>query len=749
MKRFVYGLFAVLVAVTLLIRPEFTYKAQAYTEMDIYQEAKAALQEVLVTKDIMALVYLTNEYTVREKPTQDSTEVIKVKSGQSVLIKGADLDEDLRLWVHVSFYLEDKEYTGYIERDYLACSDELFLQWESIFNPAKAMFGVMSLDLAEDDMTAGPDENAGNGTGDENTADTGTVENPEGNGEGDGKTEEVVSYPDIDAFPESYKTALLSLKKAHPNWVFVKMDTGLEWDTVVKEELYGGRSLIPTSLGGHLTEGRYSNGWSYPTREALEYYLDPRNGLTEEGIFQFELLSYNATYHEGSQAAVQSFLNNTFMSGKVPQWIETYAYAFWIIGKNMNISPFHLASRVYQEQGREGTSPLISGTYPGFEGYYNYFNIGASGSTDKQVIESGLTYAKNANPPWNAPYTSLHYGAKMLGSNYITKGQDTLYLQKFDVDASNNGMYWHQYMQNICAPSSEAKSIRKLYTEVGAVDNMFIFKIPVYNNMPESCPLPTESKKVILDVLDGYTEGTIHLDGKEYTAEKRNGFYIVDAPDFSAKIATMYQYNESGIPTGMRVWNLSTDGKSYSAKEITELKDLLSYHGFSIRITGKAGIRYKSGIAEETKAALIGEGLNGYKLKESGNLIMVNNNRGLYPMIKDGEKVISGMSYGVDKDGNLLDTVFETVNGRQRFTAVLVGLPAEQYKTEFAFRGYTILTKGEEEITIYGPIMYRSIYALAQQALSMNLYEEGSSAQLFLKQLITDADNLPVEVEGN
>ena len=100
-----------------------------------------------------------------------------------------------------------------------------------------------------------------------------------------------------------------------------------------------------------------------------------RNSLTEEGIFQHELLSYNASYHEESVPAIQSFLDNTFMNGKVPGFVESYAYLFWACGKDLNISPFHLASRVLQEQGRNGTSALISGTYSGYEGYYNFLNI--------------------------------------------------------------------------------------------------------------------------------------------------------------------------------------------------------------------------------------------------------------------------------------------------------------------------------------------------------------------------------------
>ncbi len=715
MKKFVIGLMTVLAVGALLGAPKLTYEAKAFTEEETawIEEAQGVLQDILEVKDVLALVYLTDEYKIKSEASAWSSPVTTVNSGQSVHIVGMEMTNEYEPWIQVEFSKQDVSYTGYIERSYLACSDELFLQWEMEYGMNPGAYAAMFA-LGE------PSEQ---------------------------------TYPDIEQFPESYQAALITLKEAHPNWVFVKMDTGLEWNTVVAEELYGGRSLIPTSLSGALQEGNYSKSWAYATEEALEYYLDPRNGLTESGIFQFEQLTFNASYHETCETALQSFLGNTFMKGTVPGWTPsgkegTYAYAFWVIGKDMNISPFHLASRVYQEQG-QGTSPLISGTYPGFEGCYNYFNIGASGSTDKAVIESGLTYAKTATPPWDSHYLALHFGAKVLGANYISKGQDTLYLQKFDVDDSNSGMYWHQYMQNICAPSSEAKSIRKLYEEVGALDNVFVFKIPVYENMPEACPLPTQSDRVILDVAEGYKDAIIWLDGVSYTAEKRNGYYITHAADMNAKTAVMYEYNESGTPIGMKVWSLSSDGVSYKATEVKELEDLLTYHGFSVRITGKSGIRYKSGIAAETKNALVNGGLAGYTLKEYGNLVMVNDNRAQYPMIKGGEKVILGMSYGYDSNGNLVDTVYETVDGRQRFTSVLVGLPSAQYKTAFAFRGYVVLTKDNQDVIIYGPIMYRSIYQLAEQALSMNLYEEGSAAKLFLQQLIVDGDNAAATIDGS
>ena len=391
---------------------------------------------------------------------------------------------------------------------------------------------------------------------------------------------------------------------------------------------------------------------------------------------------------------------------------------------------------------------MISGTYPGYEGYYNYFNIGASGSTSTQEIVSGLEKAKEKG--WNSVRASLTGGAEFVSRSYILRGQDTLYLQKFDVDSSYDGLYWHQYMQNICAPSSEGSNIRKLYAGAGALDNAFVFRIPVYNNMPEiPCPKPVQSFDIVLTPPAGYSDPNVYLDGVEYGADVKNGNYVITASDGSARTAVMYQYNESGVPTGMNVWLLDYDKTAYKATEIPELRDLLTYHGFSIRITGRSGIRYKTGIAVENRQKLLGDGIQGYRLKEYGTLIMNNANRGIYPMVLGGQKVSQGISYGTDKNNQHVDTIYEKVDGRYRYTAVLVGLPVEQYKTEFAFRGYITLTKDGQDITLYGPVMARNIYGLSRQLLDMGLYPEGSETANFLQQLVNDADALEQSATQN
>jgi len=666
-------------------------------------EARAALQVLLQEQPVMALVYLADQYTIRSAPGGEGAEVITVPSGQQVLIQDVVLTEEYEPWVQVQLARQDQEYSGYVERSFLACSDERFLEWEMIYgmNPRSQLL---------------------------------TAEDANGN------------YGDVEQFPESYQAALRALKDAHPSWIFVKHNVNLEWTDVVANEMVGGRSLIPASFPEYMQNGLYSKSWAYASEDTLKYYLDPRNWLTESGIFQFEQLTYNASYQ--TQEGVQNFLNGSFMQGNVPNTEVTYAATFQEVGSALGVSPIHLACRVYQEQGKDGTSPLISGTYPGYEGYYNYFNIGASGNTDEQVYISGLQTAQNNG--WNSVRAAIEGGAGFIAQKYILRGQDTLYLQKFDVDNSYDGLYWHQYMQNICAPSSEGSNIRKLYDGAGALNNSFTFKIPVYNNMPAAaCAKPTQSYNVVLTPPAGYADSRIYLDGVPYEASLNNGNYVITAPDGSARTAIMYQYNESGVPTGMNVWRLEYDKTGYRVTELPELRDLLTYHGFSIRITGRTGIRYKTGIAVDNRQKLLESGIQGYTLKEYGTLIMNNANRSTYPMVLGGQKVSKGVSYGMDNNGQHVDTIYEKVDNRYRYTAVLVGLPVEQYKTEFAFRGYMTLTKDGQDITLYGPIMARSIYDLSRQLLDMGLYPEGSETANFLQQIVNDADALGQTADNN
>jgi len=324
--------------------------------------------------------------------------------------------------------------------------------------------------------------------------------------------DEYVYEPDLEfeeqmrkiGFPESYISSLSFLHAKYPNWQFVPVHTGLDWDVVMENESVPNRNLIghyrddslkslaPTEYNWKTNTWtpRDTGKWVTVHPDYLAYCMDPRNFLTEKNIFMFEGLSYSEGY---TLEGVKSILKNTFM---LNERIDTdgktlnYPNTFMSIGKLYGVSPYHLAARIRLEQGVNGTSVLISGTYPGFEGYYNYFNIGASGHSEAEVIRNGLTEAKNAG--WTSHYLALAGGAQKVAKNYISIGQDTLYFQKFNV-VYKPGLYWKQYMQNVEAAISEGANIGKSYYEYISKEDAFIFRIPVYNNMPETPATFTET----------------------------------------------------------------------------------------------------------------------------------------------------------------------------------------------------------------------------------------------------------------
>ena len=160
--------------------------------------------------------------------------------------------------------------------------------------------------------------------------------------------------------------------------------------------------------------------------------------------------------------------------------VRSYADTFVEIGSNVGVSPYHLASRCKQEQGVRGTSDLISGRYSNYAGYYNYFNVRAFTTGSASAIVNGLEYAKLQG--WNSIYKSIAGGSSVVADNYVKKGQNTIYFEKFNV-VYTNSLYAHQYMTNVQAAMSEGTNMGKAYTDK---NQAFVFRIPVYQNMPES-----------------------------------------------------------------------------------------------------------------------------------------------------------------------------------------------------------------------------------------------------------------------
>lgn len=311
------------------------------------------------------------------------------------------------------------------------------------------------------------------------------------------------AYLTEQGFPESYKSYLRVLHTKYPTWKFVAQHTKLDWNTVIANESKIGTNLVHTSSldswksiesgafdwNANKWIGYDGASWVPASSAIISYFMDPRNMLTETAVFQFEQLTYQP-YH--TLSGVQSILKGTFMSGTYDSTNKTYAQTFIEAAEKTNASPYMIAARCRQEMGVNGTSSIISGTVAGYEGYYNYFNIGAYTTSSASAIINGLKYAKGTDSatlrPWNTRYKAIIGGATYIANQYVNKGQDTLYLQKFNVQGSN--LYNHQYMTNVQAANSEASSIKSAHNS--DLNKAITFKIPVYLNMPSSaCPKPT------------------------------------------------------------------------------------------------------------------------------------------------------------------------------------------------------------------------------------------------------------------
>ena len=326
----------------------------------------------------------------------------------------------------------------------------------------------------------------------------------------------------IESFPDSYKPYLEELQKKHPNWKFTALYTNLDWNYVIDNENQFGKNLVPKSYSDNwknTNPGEYNvevdSGWVDCSRKSIEYTMDPRNFLNETRIFQFEALSYDEDIN--NIEGIEKILYGTEFYNKIVQYVTStgntitmsskYSDLILAAAKTSKVSSYHLASRIKQEVGPFLSHSSISGIVDGFEGLYNFYNIGATSSSEPLgAIKNGLQYAKDGKGasqqikdkyliPWTDKQKSITGGAIFIGSSYINAGQDTVYLQKFHVvNTKEDSLFWHQYMTNVLAPYSESKLIYNGYAKNGMLDNSINFIIPVYNNMPQ---IPVQSPNIL------------------------------------------------------------------------------------------------------------------------------------------------------------------------------------------------------------------------------------------------------------
>lgn len=424
-------------------------------------------------------------------------------------------------------------------------------------------------------------------------------------------------------FPDSYIPYLVSLHEKYPNWVFEPLNTGLDWQTAVNGERSShGKQLIEKSsiypsnyfctCSNCYKNGSYvireGSNWVAASETAVKYYMDPRNFLNEQYIFQFESTAYDGTQ---SKSGVEAILDGTWMHNSLIQYVSTqgktvyydtstkYSDAIMNAANASGMSAYYLASKIRQENGgTTASATAVKGTASPFIGTYNYFNIGANtgayqglafaagylklktnatlySSYDSSTKTAGGTktslssgqymtwisthgnyfyvrlYTENSSNsytagktgyvlrsairddytgsgasgwgrPWSNPYKSIYWGSKYIANNFST--QNSGYLQKFNVSPSSSNKYNHEYMANVSAAASEARTTYNAYKSAGILSLTKKFSIPVFNNMPSS----TGKTGWDLQGDTWYyydTDGSMHHGWLKY---KNNWYYLDD-----------------------------------------------------------------------------------------------------------------------------------------------------------------------------------------------------------------------------
>ncbi|MBQ6899278.1 MAG: SH3 domain-containing protein [Firmicutes bacterium] len=335
------------------------------------------------------------------------------------------------------------------------------------------------------------------------------------------------SYLTLQGFPESYKPYLRDLHARYPNWVFNAAQTGLDWNAVIDAESGPGTTLVASSSPSSwksMEEGAYdyengkyitydSGGWVTASEQIIRYYMDPRNFINSIGIFQF--LTHSFDIQTQNVEGLQKVVQNSFMKGEFPEETHaTWADAIYQAGQTAGVNPYVLASMILVEQGSSGNGGCISGTVKGYEGYYNFFNIGAYKSGSMSAVERGVWYASQSGTyerPWNTRYKSILGGALFYSQQYVQKNKNTLYFKKFNVMNGQENVGIGQYMTNVQGAESEAAALRNGY--IDTLSDAMTFYIPVYQNMPEeACQQPADGNN------NTYLE-SLSVEGYELTPE--------------------------------------------------------------------------------------------------------------------------------------------------------------------------------------------------------------------------------------
>lgn len=319
-------------------------------------------------------------------------------------------------------------------------------------------------------------------------------------------------------------------------------------------------------------------------------------------------------------------------------------------------------------------------------------------------------------------------GAYLCGSSWKKLGNT--------INETNNSLKSYAYGNKITAVylATSGVSTIKMYSTTTKTDGTSISSGTSGDSNP---PVVQDDYTVTLDMPEGYTDARIFVDGISYPATVNGSQASVILADGNAKSAIMYKFKSNGAQNGMTVWKLEYVNHAYRVTKLDGFTDLLGYHGFSIRVTGEKGIRYKSSISQEDKEKLKTTGIDGYKLVELGTVCCDNKYYDQYGLAIGSNKSIKGRTFWyTDGASEPEDRVIQVRDGRDRFANVVLTPKVSMYNVAFCFRGYAIVSDGTDTLILYSAPISRSVYTVAKQVIAAGEFQTGTAAYNFVNGIV-------------
>lgn len=416
---------------------------------------------------------------------------------------------------------------------------------------------------------------------------------------------------------KSYKEGtILKVRTLSPNW----------FEATV---YISGKATTGYVYGGDVTTGdvtnvtKYNYSFEYMVDQQMKYG-DPKSdgaGKTKATRQEVEYYANPANFKKGTQAYYQFLdltqsaglkakeINDSILKGKGS--LEGTGQAFIDAGKKYNINEAYLISHTLHETGN-GTSKLASGILVDAKGTmvtdpkkaaHTVYNMYGYGAKDSCPLECGAKYAFDQG--WFTPEAAILGGAGQVATNYIARGQDTLYKMKWNPEKPAT----HQYATHVQWAVIQTKRIAEIYNSLN--NYILVYDVPSFvgGSNPTNPPTGTPTPDPTPSPQPSVTEYPANIVGVTNTGP--DNLNLRDTPD-GTRIGSIPNGSEVTVHGINGEWlNITYKGtKGWAHRDYVDVLNLLEVTVSDLRvretpvngtIIGKVGNQYVAAVLDNQK----------------------------------------------------------------------------------------------------------------------------------------------------